>query len=395
MHGLRPVIVLLSFGLVFFGCERDGMISVTDPGAPLDNSLITSPNTIKPDVIPAGCGRPDQAIIPSDQEFTLIIGQSRTGEICGVAPDGPTVVPSGLDLVFILDTTGSMSAPSVNVLNQLDQIASSVAALTPNVQYGLVTFRDYTGGLNYSFRVDSQLSSNIENLRTSLASQTFGGGGDAPESAIEGLYQGSRLNRISWRETSSKVVVLITDNPFKVPPAGYASFEAMVDSLNERNIKVVGINVDRRARAHMESLAEATDSKSLEGIDLNSDGDVTDSVDIAPGGALVFNVDASGNPTAGSTADIARAIVNGVTDIFYNASIEVSVNADAFGMVSFPVQNKTVPGGQRVCFDFHVTGKMASECFRKVAGFEIVMRKTGALDLIETEKITVIAPRVE
>jgi len=120
--------------------------------------------------------------------------------------------PPVIEVVFVLDTTGSMSGLIDAAKEKIWSIASTMATAqqAPEIRIGLVAYRDR--GDAYVTRV-TDLSSNLDSVYTTLMSYRAEGGGDGPESVNQALYDA--VHDISWSENDDtyKVVFLIGDAP--------------------------------------------------------------------------------------------------------------------------------------------------------------------------------------
>lgn len=117
-----------------------------------------------------------------------------------------------IEVVFILDTTSSMSGLIQAAKEKIWSIATTMASAqqAPDIRMGLVAFRDR--GDTYVTRV-IDLSQDLDSMYASLMDFKAQGGGDGPESVNQALYDA--INRISWSEDDSvyKVAFLIGDAP--------------------------------------------------------------------------------------------------------------------------------------------------------------------------------------
>jgi Mg-chelatase subunit ChlD len=114
-----------------------------------------------------------------------------------------------LDVVFAIDSTGSMGdeieVVKQNIRNIINDI--SQATPTPDVRYGIVTYRDQ--GDEYITR-KWKLTRDMAQIVTALNSLVAGGGGDKEEAVAEALHVS--LQEINWdQQAHSKLVFLIGD----------------------------------------------------------------------------------------------------------------------------------------------------------------------------------------
>jgi|GEM_PF-480627 len=129
--------------------------------------------------------------------------------------DAPTPSATQLDLVFMVDATGSMGdeiaklkASMADIANQIDELQEQ-----PDVRYGLVHYRDR--GDEYVVRTQD-FTQDLGEFQESLAAVQADGGGDTPESMNEALHRS--LNDLSWREQERdgetvRLIVLVADAP--------------------------------------------------------------------------------------------------------------------------------------------------------------------------------------
>jgi hypothetical protein len=116
-----------------------------------------------------------------------------------------------LDLLFLLDATGSMGDEIDALKSTILEISAQIDALEqrPDVRYGLVTYRDR--GDVYVTRVHGFTQDVIDFQRT-LSAVTASGGDDYPESLNEALHDA--LHGVEWRESKTvRLIFLVADAP--------------------------------------------------------------------------------------------------------------------------------------------------------------------------------------
>jgi uncharacterized protein YegL len=113
-----------------------------------------------------------------------------------------------LDMLFLLDTTGSMDDELNRIQETIDSIASRIDAFTPRpaLRFGLVAYRDH-GDLyvtrNYDF------TDNVDLFREALRSFDAEGGGDTPEALDEALHEA--VHHVQWSDNAVRLVFLVAD----------------------------------------------------------------------------------------------------------------------------------------------------------------------------------------
>ena len=117
-----------------------------------------------------------------------------------------------IEVVFVLDTTGSMGGLIQAAKEKIWSIASSMAQAqpAPDIRMGLVAYRDR--GDAYVTRV-VDLSSDLDSVYATLMDFRAEGGGDGPESVNQALHDA--IHKISWGQNPNayKVVFLVGDAP--------------------------------------------------------------------------------------------------------------------------------------------------------------------------------------
>ena len=117
-----------------------------------------------------------------------------------------------VEVVFVLDTTGSMAGLIQAAKDKIWSIASTLASAqpAPQIRMGLVAYRD-RGDAYVTQVVD--LSSDLDSMQATLMQFQAGGGGDGPESVNQALHDAVR--GIAWSKDPKtyKVIFLVGDAP--------------------------------------------------------------------------------------------------------------------------------------------------------------------------------------
>jgi len=119
--------------------------------------------------------------------------------------------PAQLDLVFLVDATGSMADEIQKLRSSMQAMADQIAQLPsrPSTCYGLVAYRDqgdafFVRGLDFT--------DDLAAFQHGLAALRADGGGDTPEALNEALH--TAVHRLSWRSHgTTRLVVLVADAP--------------------------------------------------------------------------------------------------------------------------------------------------------------------------------------
>ena len=117
-----------------------------------------------------------------------------------------------VDVVFVLDTTGSMSGLIQTAKEKIWSIATTMASAqpTPEIRIGLVAYRDR--GDRYVTQL-VELSAYLDSVYAALMDFQADGGGDTPESVNKALFDA--VHGMSWSQGDQayRVIFLIGDAP--------------------------------------------------------------------------------------------------------------------------------------------------------------------------------------
>ena len=119
-------------------------------------------------------------------------------------------LPKALDLMFVIDTTGSMGDELRYIKSELKGIINRVKRIHPetSIRYGLVVYRDVTD--DYVVR-SYPFQTSLAKMETLLAKQTANGGGDYPEALDAAVEKAVRAN---WGTGNrARLMFLIADAP--------------------------------------------------------------------------------------------------------------------------------------------------------------------------------------
>jgi PBP1b-binding outer membrane lipoprotein LpoB len=113
-----------------------------------------------------------------------------------------------LDILFIMDTTGSMGEEISRLKNTIEIINLNLASLSskPAIRFGMVLYKDR--GDEYVTRV-IPLTADLDKFRSELNQVTAAGGGDTPEDLQSALKDG--IEKIGWNKDGIRLCYIITD----------------------------------------------------------------------------------------------------------------------------------------------------------------------------------------
>ena len=158
-----------------------------------------------------------------------------TGSLVDTKP--PAETPHQVDVVFAVDTTGSMGGLIEGAKRTVWSIATHIKEIDPqaDIHVGLVAYRDL--GDDYVTK-DFALTSDMDAVFAELSAYRAAGGGDTPEDVDAALYDA--VHKMQWRDGAKKLIFLVGD----APPASRGDvpkFDVSVRDAAERHITVNAI----------------------------------------------------------------------------------------------------------------------------------------------------------
>jgi len=176
----------------------------------------------------------------------------------------PATDPIRLDVLFLIDATGSMSDEIQQLKDNMISVSERIHALPsePNVRFGMTIYRD-RGDLFVSRTFD--FTSDIQAFTDELAQVIAEGGGDYPESLNEGLH--SALELPEWRvEETVSLIFLIADAPPHLDYSQDYDYAQEVFTAAENGIKIFPLassGLDDQGEYVFRQLAQVTGGKFL------------------------------------------------------------------------------------------------------------------------------------
>jgi len=174
------------------------------------------------------------------RQSTAFLQRGQKNAVDVVLPGKPGAAPARarLDLVFLIDATGSMDDEIAKLKTTLRTIADQVARLPsrPDTCFGLVAYRDRTD----DFLVRRHdFTNDLNAFQGVLDALRAAGGGDYPEAMNEALNE--TVHKLSWRGNgTTRLVVLLADAPPHLDYGGPQYDDDMVAALG-KGIKVFSV----------------------------------------------------------------------------------------------------------------------------------------------------------
>ncbi|RYF43432.1 MAG: VWA domain-containing protein [Comamonadaceae bacterium] len=173
--------------------------------------------------------------------------------------EAPAAEPRArLDLVFLIDATGSMADEIGKLKATLHSIAGEMARLPsrPDLCFGLVAYRDK--GDAFLLR-SHDFTNDLGAFQGVLNGLQAGGGGDYPEAMNEALHE--TVHNLNWRgEGATRLVVLLADAPPHLDYGG-PQYDTDMQAALGKGIKVFSVGasgLDKQGEYIQRQIAQYT-----------------------------------------------------------------------------------------------------------------------------------------
>jgi Mg-chelatase subunit ChlD len=165
-----------------------------------------------------------------------------------------------LDLLFILDTTGSMGEEIQRLKTTIELINLNLTSLStrPQVRFGMVLYKDR--GDEYVTEV-VPFTEDLQRFQATLDRIEASGGGDTPEDLQEALRDAMRM---SWTRTGVRLGFIVTDAPPHLDYGQTYSYARAVRDAKERGIKLFSVGtggLDLLGEVVLRQIAQYTSAK--------------------------------------------------------------------------------------------------------------------------------------
>ena len=146
---------------------------------------------------------------------------------------------SGLDICFVIDTTGSMGDDIDNAKANMSKIIASMSAKTSDYRVAIVDYRDFPergGDEDYPAKVQLDFTNDDEKITNAIEDLNLGFGGDEPETVYSGIMTALSLD---WRTDAEKIIIVLGDAPplDPEPNTGY-TYEQILCALYNADVNV-------------------------------------------------------------------------------------------------------------------------------------------------------------
>src|SRR5438876_869784 len=171
------------------------------------------------------------------QEFAGLLAFASLIVESGLAKERPAEKSEKprIEVCFVLDTTGSMSALIEGAKQKIWSIANEITSAkpTPEIRMGLIGYRDR--GDEYVTKA-FDLTNDIDAVYGHLQDFRAAGGGDTPESVNEALHEA--VNKMSWSQDRRvlKIIFLVGDAPPHMDYQGAPKYPEICQEAMRRDL---------------------------------------------------------------------------------------------------------------------------------------------------------------
>ena len=207
--------------------------------APINNAAAKDGISLGAEENFSGNELPEGYVDDSNEELLKI--QKELENSAGISLMSAESAQTKVDIVFVIDSTGSMSSAIRGVKTNVAAFAQHLAGKGLTLRLGLIDYRDITCDGSDStviHKVNSSPWMNIDGFLSELSKVSVDGGGDYPETPIDALGYLTNGSAINWSSDAYKFAILITDASYKNDNThSISDMTAMTDLLAAKDIQ--------------------------------------------------------------------------------------------------------------------------------------------------------------
>lgn len=142
------------------------------------------------------------------------------------------------DVVFVIDSTGSMSDEINNVKENVKAFSEELIHSSIDCRIAIIEYRDITCGEDTILHTidGGHWLTDTDSVEAILSDIHADGGGDTPESVVDALGLAAS-GEMLWRSNANRFAFLLTDADYKTENNfDYSSMDALIEDLKEKKI---------------------------------------------------------------------------------------------------------------------------------------------------------------
>lgn len=188
------------------------------------------------------------SLTPSSFSASIGVGGTAliTGKLGTIAKGTPTTAQA--DVLFVVDTTGSMSAGIATISSSLSAVVSGLSSFG-SIATGAAQYKDHTNNPSdpFDYQLNQDITTNTAATQAAINSFTASGGGDTPEQGLNALSQGATTT--TWRAGSKRIEVITGDAPSHSSPshpaaANGVSVSSVATTLTSNGVTMIALDAN-------------------------------------------------------------------------------------------------------------------------------------------------------
>jgi len=179
------------------------------------------------------------------------------------APNASAAGEAKLDMVFAIDTTGSMGSYISDTKDDATNLVDKIMAGVDDSRVGVLGYKDFGDSEDYMFK-DYAYSSDKSTIVSNINDLSASGGGDWSEAVYEALMAIINGDEVgSWRSGATRVIMLMGDAPphEEGDSASYVyTADEVISAAKAKDVMIctVVVSGDADAEEKFAKLAEGT-----------------------------------------------------------------------------------------------------------------------------------------
>jgi hypothetical protein len=296
------------------------------------------------------------SLSPSTFTDTISVGGtadiSKTGVISAGTPTTATA-----DVLFVVDTTGSMGPAIAQVDAALASTVSQLSAFG-TIATGAAEYKDKTsdGYDPFDYQLDQAITTNSALTQSAIGAFTASGGGDDPEQGLYALTTATTDPATAWEAGAKKIEVIVGDAPSHsadvLPPAaGDVTVASTASTLASNGVTLIALNASGiTGDSGLDSQGQFDSTTGLLSLgvggsltDFTDAADITADIVAAVGAAFSTYSDVSLGLVGAAPSDCSVSLPSAITGSFSRSSSmsfslgDVDVTGTHAGTCSFTV----------------------------------------------------------
>jgi PEP-CTERM motif len=295
------------------------------------------------------------SLSPSTFTDTISVGGTADISKTGVISAG-TPTTASADVMFIVDTTGSMGSAIAEVDSALSSTVAQLSALG-SIATGAAQYKDLANSPSdgFNYQLDQAITTNSSLTQSAIGAFTAGGGGDDPEQGLFALQSATTDPATGWQAGAKKIEVIVGDAPSHDTAhpvaAGGVSVGSVATTLVENGVTLIALNASEiTGDSGLDHYGQFNDTTGLLSMGVGGSltnfttaADITADIVAAVGAAFATYSDVSLGLVGAAPSDCSVSLPSAITGSFSRSSSmsfslgDVGVTGTHAGTCSFTV----------------------------------------------------------